>query len=456
MVMRRGAVVPRQRRRSAVALATVVTLLALTTGCGGVGSGDSGGEQTLTTMGFGLPDEIAKVRVDQFKEANPKVKVKITEGGFDEQQFLSSVASGNPADVVYMDRASIGTYAARGALQPMDDCLRGHDMAQYREAARLQVTVDGKVYGVPEFYNVLVLIINNKALKAAGLTPADVSTTDWQKLAGVTTKLTKRTGGKLTRIGFDPKIPEFLPLWARANNAEFLSGDGKQAKLDDPKVVEALTYTADLVKRQGGWSAMKSFRDSFDFFGAKNQYASDQLGAMPMEQWYLNVLADVSPDVDITVAPYTDRAGAPFTYATGSAWVIPKGAKNKDAACRFAKTMTEKDTWVTAAKARAKALRAEKKAYTGTYTGNIAADKEIFEEVFEPTGRKTLDDAVKTVLSVQDAAFSLPPSPAGAEFQQAYLDAVNRVLAGQQTPQQALRQAQQQAQQALDKASKDD
>ena len=76
-------------------------------------------------MGFGLSDEVAKTRVDAFKKENPDVDLTITEGAFDEQQFLSAVASGNPPDVVYMDRKLVGTYASRGSIQPLDGCVDG-------------------------------------------------------------------------------------------------------------------------------------------------------------------------------------------------------------------------------------------------------------------------------------------------------------------------------------------
>jgi multiple sugar transport system substrate-binding protein len=46
----------------------------------------------------------------------------------------------------------------------------------------------------------------------------------------------------------------------------------------------------------------------------------------------------------------------------------------------------------------------------------------------------------------------MPASPAGSEFKQAWQDAVNRVLAGEQTAAEALAQAQLEAQAALDKA----
>jgi multiple sugar transport system substrate-binding protein len=410
---------------------------------------------TLSTFGFSLPDEIATTRVDAFKKAYPQVQVKITEGGFDEQQFLSAVASGAPPDLVYVDREIIGTYAARGAIQPLDECISAAqiDMGQYRPAATQQVTVDGKVYGIPEFYSVRVMMINNKAVKDAGLSPADVDTTDWSKLAGMAGKLTVTEGNKLQRIGFDPKIPEFLPMWVKANGGALLSEDGKTAQLNDPKVVEALTTTAGIVQASGGWNKLKSLRDSFDFFGAKNQFAKDQLGAFPMEDWYLNVLAEASPDVDITVAPFKDRQGNPLTFVTGSAWAIPKGAKNPDAACRFAKTMTEASTWVAAARARAEARAKKDLPFTGLYSGNKVADEQVFGEVYKPSGNAKFDDAVQTVLGVQEVAFATPPSPAAAEFQKAWQDGVNRVLTGQLEPAEAMERAQNEAQAALDKAA---
>jgi multiple sugar transport system substrate-binding protein len=447
-------------------LAALVAVLSLVVaGCGGVGgggdekpqTGGSGGSVsgTLTTFGFSLPDEIATTRVDTFKKAYPQVQVKITEGGFDEQQFLSAVASGAPPDLIYLDRETIGTYAARQAIQPLDDCIAKAqiDMSQYRPAAVRQVTVDGKVYGIPEFYSVRVMMINNKAVKEAGLSPAEIDTTDWAKLAGMAAKLTVTKGGKLQRIGLDPKIPEFLPLWVKANGGALLSDDGKKAQLNDPKVVEALTTTAGIVQADGGWNKLKGLRDSFDFFGAKNQFAKDQLGAFPMEDWYLNVLAEASPDVDISVTPFKDRQGNPLTFVTGSAWAIPKGAKNPDAACQFAKTMTEASTWVAAAKARAAARAKKKLPFTGLYSGNKVADEQVFSQVYKPSGEAKFDDAVQTVLGVQDVAFATPPSPAAAEFQKAWQDAVNRVLTGQMEPAAALERAQREAQAALDKAA---
>jgi multiple sugar transport system substrate-binding protein len=212
--------------------------------------------------------------------------------------------------------------------------------------------------------------------------------------------------GQVTRIGFDPKIPEFFPLWAKANGVDLLSEDGRTARLDDPKAVEALEFTASLIEDHDGWDAFKAFRDTWDFFGAGNQVAKNQIGFWPMESWYYNVLSETSPQAKITARPFTARSsGETLTFLSGNGWAIPRGAKNPDLACTWMKTMTATETWLTAARARAKADRAVGHPFIGLYT--------------------------------------------------AMTDAINSVLAGQQTPADALAQAQREAQTALDEADTD-
>ncbi|MEV4816642.1 extracellular solute-binding protein [Micromonospora tulbaghiae] len=447
------------RKLRATALAGVLTLAI--SGCGGVGGGgDSGGggakgSGALSTMGLSLSDEIATTRVDAFKRDHGDVRLTITEGAFDEQQFLSAVASGNPPDLVYMDRKLIGTYAERGSIQPLTDCVEKQriDMAEYRQSAREQVTLDGTVYGIPEFSQVRVLYLNEALLKRAGLGADDVNLADWAGLPALNARLAAVSGGRLSRIGIDPKIPEFLPMWAKANGADMISADGTRANLTDPKVVEALTTGVGLIQAQGGWGKFKSFRDTFDFFGAQNPLAKNQIAAWPMEEWFLNQAAKNSPDAELVVKPFVDRQGKPLSLSSGQAWVITKGAKNPEAACAFVKQMTATDTWLAAARARAEARKAANLPFTGLWTGNTTADKKIFDEVYKPTGNKRFDDAVQTIRQAQDAAFAMPASPAGAEFDKAWTDAVNRVLSGQEQPAQALDRAQREATAALDKAA---
>jgi multiple sugar transport system substrate-binding protein len=438
-------------RRSFLFGASGVAALTLA-GCGGVksgsskGSSSSGGASSVTTQGFGKPDDVGQARIDAFKKAYPQVAVHINEGDFDPQQFLSAVASGNPSDLVYMDRGLIGTYAAKGALQPLNDLISnvGIDTQQYRKPALKEVTVDDKVYGIPEFYNTRNILINAKALHEAGMSPQDLSTTDWNKLHANAAKLYRAKGSKISRIGFDPKLPEFLPLWAKGNGADLVNPDGSP-NLDDAKNIEALAFAYSLIQEQGGWSKFKAFRDTWDIFGAGNEFVKNQAVAFPWEGWYVNVLVQSSPNLDLQSVQFTDRQGNPTSFCDGSAWVIPKGAKNTKAAAEWMKVMTATDTWLQAGAARAKTVAKNKSMFTGLWTANTEADHQIHDKYVKPSGRAGFDQAVSNYYASTESAFAINPSKAGSEIKTAWTDAVNRVLAGRQNPEQAMKRAQSEA-----------
>ncbi len=255
---------PHRRGRTGALLAALA--LAAVTGCGGLDQtrllgSDTGG--ALTTPGFGLGDEVATSRVDAFKAKYPDVDLQVTEGAFDAQQFLSAVASGRPPDLVYLDREVLGSYAHRGALEPLTSCVdrAGIRTGDFREAALDQVTVDGVVYGIPEFNIVPVVLVNTKAAAEAGVRPEEIDTSDWDGLRRLGERMTRREGGKLTRLGFYPKMPYFFPMWTKA--------------------AAVSVYDA-----AGGYPTVKAFNDSWDFFGERNQFATDQLLVFIVAQRY--------------------------------------------------------------------------------------------------------------------------------------------------------------------------
>jgi multiple sugar transport system substrate-binding protein len=426
--------------------------------CGGVSvAGDR--EDTFSTMGFGLSDAIATSRIDDARKALAPsgLKLQLNEGAFDEQQFLSSVAAGDPPDVVSMDRTYLGGYAARGALLPLTECLKKKrvDLSKYQKSAIDEATLDGKIYGMPDSMDSRILLMDRTVLKKAGYEPDDVDTSKPDQLLKLTQQLKQEQGRRLTRIGFDPKIPEFFPLWVRANGGSLISEDGKTARLDSKPVVEALEYTSGLIEAQGGWAKFKALRDTFDQFGEENQLAKHQVAAYPMEDWYVSVLGDTSPDVDLGSGFMKDPEGRTVNYVSGTGWAIPKGSKHVDEACTFITSMTSTKSWVKAAKAKAKDTRSRDAAYTGDWTGNLEADRIIEKEVWKPTGRKGFDDATQRLFDIQDEGFAVPANAAGPEFKQAWLNACNQVLSGDLTPREALDRAQSKAQAALDLANQE-
>ncbi|HVM16839.1 MAG TPA: extracellular solute-binding protein [Gaiellaceae bacterium] len=403
---------------------------------------------TLNIYGFGPGDDVANGRAEfATRSLGSGVTVNNPRGGFNDQAFLAMLASRNVPDVVYLSRASVGTYAAKRAFVPLTSCIRSEriDLKQYRAAALREVTYKGQVYALPEFTNQITLIVNNEVARQAGVNPADIQTTNWRKLRAANKKMLRIEDGKVTRIGFDPKIPEFFPLWVKWFGADIVSKDGLTPRLNSREAVAALEFTHSLIRDHGGWDRFKAFRDTWDFFGRQNQVARNQVGAWPMESWYYNVMADNSPGVDITAKFFTNRRGGPITFFQGNGWAIPRGAKNPGLACKWMKAMTSVDAWMTVAKNRFDLRKRQGREFTGLYTANARADVKIYQDIFQPMGRKQFDEAVVKLVQASKYGFAVPVSPAGAEIKQAYIDAINRVLAGQQTPRASLNQAQREA-----------
>lgn len=411
---------------------------------------------TLTIYGMGGRDDVAQGRLDFATNVIERLGHKVSNpvGGFNDQAFLARLAARDIPDLVYMGRSNVGTYAARGALIPLANCIASEkiDRRQYRIAALQEVTYRGQLYALPEFTNQITLIVNKDVARAAGVSVGSIQTTNWAKLKQANRKMLKIENGRVTRIGFDPKIPEFFPLWVKWFGKDLISKNGLRAQLNSPEAVRALTYTVGLINDHGGWNRFKAFRDTWDFFGRNNQVAANQVGAWPMESWYYNVLADNSPNVDIQAKYFTNRKGGPITFFQGNGWAIPRGAKNPGLACKFMKAMTSVEAWKTVAKNRFDLRKRQGRAFTGLYTANTVADVKIYEDIYQPMGKPQFDDAVALLVRGSRYAFSIPLSPASAEFKQAYVDAINRVLSRKQSPKQALDQAQREAQAAINRA----
>jgi multiple sugar transport system substrate-binding protein len=441
----------RGRWKRLVLLAAVLTLAvvaAASSASAKTGHADAG---TLNIYGYGPGDDVQENRAAYAKDQLAGTTINRPAGDFNDQSFLTRLASGDVPDLVRMPRTSIAGYAARGVLQNVDACV-APVKAQYRAGAMKSMTYAGHIYGLPEFTNQITLIVNQSAFKSSGVPISAAQTTNWPKLLATAKKLTKRdSSGNITRIGFDPKIPEFFPLWVKWFGKDIISKNGLKAQLNTPQAVKALTFTLSIINAEGGWNKFKAFRDTFDFFGKQNPLVKDQLGFWPMESFIYNVFSNNSPDVDLVAKYFTNHAGGPITMFSGNGWGIPKGSKNPQAACDYMKAVTSVDAWRTAAKKRFDARKAAGSTFTGLYTANAQADRKVYEDIYQSFGKTQFDNAVKILVNAPKYGFELPPSPGGAQFQQAYIDAINRVLSGQQSVKAALNQAQKEAQAAIDK-----
>ena len=195
-------------------------------------------------------------------------------------------------------------------------------------------------------------------------------------------------------------------------------------------MVAALKYAVSLVNEQGGWAKFKSFRDTWDFFGAGNEFAKSQIGAMAYEQWYVNVLAGFPQSTDLSAVPFKGVNGQPMTFETGASFAIPKDSPNAGAMCQFMKLVTSQGAWAAAGAARAAALKPKNGIFTGLFSANKKANDSLQTQYVKPSGNAKIDAVIKVYYDALNTAKMIPPSPAGQQIQQAYQQAATDALGG--------------------------
>lgn len=449
------------RSRATMVGAALVSSAVVLAACSSGGSSNSGNVSfsknpsgTLKAWGFNSPDEVATSRLVYAKHQLSHVKIKMDETSFDPQKFTTRVASGNVPDVVQMNANQVATYAAQKLIVPLDKCFSAHGVdpkKAYYKSVNDDVTYQGHIWAVPQFYQPPAIILNKRVMQEAGVTPEQINTSKPDELVAAAKKMYKSSGGKPTRIGFDPVASGYPALWILAYGGKLIDSNGKPT-LDNPANVKGLQVLKRITDAQGGYAKLKSFTDTFDTFGAKNQYVKDQVGAQIDAQWYVNVLTPYVSKVDIGAVPFYDAQGQPFTVTSGTAFVIPSAAKNKDAACAWAIDLTTLPAWEAAGAARAKTISKTKGAMnTGLFTGSPEADKTIRSKYVKPSGNAGFDQTIDTYYQIVGDGKSFGASPAGQQIDTELQNVIASVLLGQKQPMAALKDAQKSALQAYNK-----
>jgi multiple sugar transport system substrate-binding protein len=444
-----------------------VALLALTA-CGGGGGGGGGGnaefsedyEGTLSVWGFENADEVGTSRLDVAEGVVGKkdVKIDLDASAFDAQKFTTRAASGNIPDVVQMDRQFVATYAAQGLVMPVDECFALYDLDPdeywYPQVVD-DVTYDGNVYAVPQFYQPPAILLNTRVMDEAGVTAEDLDTSNTDAFIDAVEKMTVMDGANPTRMGFDPQGVQKAGLWMLSFGGQTIDQDGKPA-LDDPNNAKAIEFLKALYDAQGGYANAKSFVDSFDVFGDNNSWVADQVGAAVFDQWYVNVLTPYADQIELGATPLMSQDGEPFTVASGTSFVIPSAAKNPSAACAYVLALTSPEEWDAAGEARNETTVADESRHginAGLFTGSPGSDQSIRDAYVVESDYPGVDQAIDTYYTVAANGQSFGSSPAGQQIQTELQNAVTSALLGEKSAADALKDAQAAAMRAYDQVA---
>jgi multiple sugar transport system substrate-binding protein len=213
-------------------LIAILATALLAAGCGGAETAAT--PQTIRLLVFGAPEELRAYRtlVDAYAKASSGAQVQLVEASDREDlitRLATSIAGGSPPDVFLMNYRFYGQFAAKNAVEPLEDRLAKSTVVkladlypQATEAFQWQ----GRQLCLPQNVSSLAVYYNRTLFQKFGVAEPKNGWT-WNDLVTTATTMTRNASGAIVRgteseggsarvavygLGVEPTLIRIAPL----------------------------------------------------------------------------------------------------------------------------------------------------------------------------------------------------------------------------------------------------
>ncbi len=311
-------------------------------GNGGGGSGvESVGSANLTIWGLWENTDVVNAMIEKFKEQNPDVTINYDDRSvikplveYKERAYSRATDETGP-DIMRVHISWIPSLA--NSLVPMPEGMMDAETfaRTFYPSATENLVRNGQIYGLPTYYDGLVLVYNKDHFEEIGQTEAP---TAWEEFRRIALQLTVRgDGNNLVRggaaIGTSSNIDFFSDiiglLFAQAGVKVPADVDGKAAQ-------DALSFYLNFAREDRVWS------DGMP--EASVAFSQGKVSMIFVPVWNLLDIVTAHPEMNIGVAPVPQAsADNPAAWATYWVDVVPLSSKNPKASWAFLKFMADEE-----------------------------------------------------------------------------------------------------------------
>jgi multiple sugar transport system substrate-binding protein len=331
-------------------LAAMVGAALLATGCTGSNAADR--EKAVQLLVFGAPEELAAYRTlaEAYENERPDAHVRLVEAS-DRTDLITrlstSIAGGAPPDVFLMNYRFYGQFAAKDAIEPVDERLRSSTVVK---AADLYPTAmeafqwRGRQLCMPQNVSSLAVYYNKDLFARHGV-PEPEAGWAWNELLATAAALTRDANGVVVSgtesegtaprvavygLGVEPSIIRLAPfVWS--NGGEIVDDPRRPTRftLDTPPAREALRNLVDLRLAYGVVPTDEEVEAEDD----ESRFANGRLAMLLSSRRATTTFRTITGfEWDVAELP---TYGRPAGILHSDAYCIPRGSRNKDAAWRF-------------------------------------------------------------------------------------------------------------------------
>lgn len=272
--------------------------------------------------------------ITKFEYENPDIKIKWIDVPFSEgeKRTLAAILSNNPPSLVNLNPDFSSVLAQKGALEE----IMPEQLESFNKSLLKSLEVNGKMYAIPWYATSAITIYNKELLDKAGF---KIPPTTYEAMGQYAQDVKSKTGAYV----FMPTITENDTMLKILNKYNINS----PYSLKTADSIEIFNfyknlYKNDLIPKE---SINQTHRESLE------KYMSEYIVTIQAGANFLNLIKENAPNVYKKTDVSTQIVGSEGQYDFSLMnFVIPKRAKNKEAALKFALFLTNEENQLQLAK----------------------------------------------------------------------------------------------------------
>lgn len=277
-------------------------------------------------------DALNNTLIPAFEAAHPGIKVKYVDVPYDSllQKLTTSAAGGELPDLVRADLGWVPQFAELGVLVPLSDAMADFKAlgdATYPGSLSTNL-YKGKYYGLPLDTNTRVLVVNQAALDAVGVTAPPATFDDLKALA-------EKLKGSDVQVFADGGLGGwniFPWIWSGGGSITDPGLTKASGYLDGPESVAAVQLLVDLYN---AGQIPNLITGNQGAIGTSDGLPSGNYATILDGPWMVGIWGEQYPDFKPVYAPVPAGPGGSISVVGGEDIVLTTASKNQEAALEF-------------------------------------------------------------------------------------------------------------------------
>jgi multiple sugar transport system substrate-binding protein len=321
-----------------------------TAGCGGGGEGS--GANLRWSMWADTPQE-KKVWEDLAKavtEAYPKIKVDLETVPFQDywDKLQTQLASENEADIIAMQSLRMPGFAARGALQSLQQYIDQDSNFQFKDFFSVieeGLSFQGEPHALAYDLGPIILYYNKELFSAGGTSlPSSTEPMSWEEFRRIAAELTNKSAKRYGYIQ-DP-VFDFMVPWIWSGGGDYMNAAKTKCTLGSSQSIAALEFLVGLFNEGIAAPITDLANPNFGY----EEFSGGNIAMHINGPWQIVNIRD-NADFDFGIAPMPAGSAGSVTWVAGSGFGISNTTEYAEEAWKALKVITSKNSLKQLAKA---------------------------------------------------------------------------------------------------------